>query len=110
MATTYSKSVLRAVAAEVVQDDADTDYFPSYEIISGAPARAAFFEPNLRSVARAGVDFVMGHFFAGLDLGGDAAEPGAIPDDAAEEAAMEAEMQDDDLVCEESILDTFNRG
>lgn len=110
VATTYSKSVLRAVAAEVVQDDADTDYFPSYEIISGAPARAAFFEPNLRSVARAGVDFVMGHFFAGLDLGGDAAEPGAIPDDAAEEAAMEAEMQDDDLVCEESILDTYNRG
>ena len=73
VATIYSKSVLRSVAGEMAADDPGVDYFPSYEIIAGAPARAAFFEPNLRSVVPQGVDLVMGHFFAGLNLTGSAA-------------------------------------
>ncbi|GAA3856483.1 GSCFA domain-containing protein [Streptomyces sedi] len=61
-ATTQAKSVLRAVAGQVAADDALTDYFPAYEIISGFPFRGAFFQPNLRSVTPEGVAFVMSHF------------------------------------------------
>ncbi|MGB3147485.1 MAG: GSCFA domain-containing protein [Paracoccaceae bacterium] len=108
-ATTYSKSVLRAVAGELAALDDRIDYFPSYEIITGAATRAGFFEPNLRSVAPQGVDFVMGHFFAGLRLNapavhGKEAAGSAAPDEAALEAAMAAE----ELVCEEMTLEAFN--
>lgn len=106
VATTQSKSVLRAVAGEMAADDATLDYFPSYEIITGAPTRAMFFEPNLRSVAQAGVDLVMQHFFAGLDMSAPALRPGTPPADDQTEARMAAE----DLACEEAVLEAFNRG
>lgn len=110
LATTLSKSVLRAVAGEVAAADPEVDYFPSYEIIAGAPARAGFFAPNLRSVEQAGVDLVMRHFFAGLDLSGAPVHgPGRQAGDAALAAADEA-MEAEDLACEESLLEGFNRG
>jgi hypothetical protein len=62
-ATVYSKSVLRAVAGHLASSFADIDYFPSYEIIAGTPARGFFYESNLRSVSPAGVDVVMRSFF-----------------------------------------------
>ncbi len=105
-ATTYSKSTLRAVAGDLAAADGAIDYFPSYEIISGAPARGAFWEPNMRSVARSGVELVMGHVFAGLDLSGPPAHDGE-PDPA---ARIEAEMAAAELVCEEMTLDRFNVG
>ena len=61
-ATIHSKSVLRAVAGDVCQTRRDTDYFPSFEIISAFPFKGMFFEPNLRNVAPEGVDFVMRAF------------------------------------------------
>jgi hypothetical protein len=106
VATTYSKSTLRAVAGDLAADADWIDYFPSYEIIMGAPARFAYFEPNLRSVTKAGVDVVMGHFFAGLDVGGEVTRVEAAAPDLA--AQIEAEMAADDLVCEEMVLDKFN--
>lgn len=110
VATTRSKSVLRAVAGEIAEADPNVDYFPSYEIISGAPARAMFFEPNMRSVAPQGVDFVMRHFFAGLNLSGSARA--GLPassgfNDA--ETKIEAEAAAEDIVCEELTLETYNR-
>ena len=65
VATTYSKSVLRAVAGELAEDVEDIHYFPSYEIISSHPARGMFFEPDLRNVNMFGVNYVMSHFFSG---------------------------------------------
>src|SRR5262249_38303714 len=47
-ATTYSKAVLRSAAGEYANARAFADYFPSYELITGAPFRGRFFEPNLR--------------------------------------------------------------
>jgi acetyltransferase-like isoleucine patch superfamily enzyme len=64
VATMYSKSVLRGVAGRVASENDFVDYFPSYEIIAAPPMRGMFFEPNMRSVSPAGVDFVMSHFFA----------------------------------------------
>ncbi|MBV8534581.1 MAG: GSCFA domain-containing protein [Alphaproteobacteria bacterium] len=62
-ATTYSKSVLRAAAGEFCAGQSDACYFPSYEIVTGAYARGAYFAENLRTVTRAGVDHVMRCFF-----------------------------------------------
>jgi hypothetical protein len=65
VATTHSKSVLRAAAGQLADELAHVDYFPSYEIVTGVPYRARFYEPNLRTVTPDGVAFVMRHFFAG---------------------------------------------
>ncbi|HLZ07190.1 MAG TPA: GSCFA domain-containing protein, partial [Chloroflexota bacterium] len=65
-ATMESKSILRAVAGQLRSGHGWVDYFPSYEIISSPVFGGQFFEANLRSVAKAGVDFVMDSFFADL--------------------------------------------
>lgn len=108
VATTHSKAVLRAVAGEMAAEDDRVDYFPSYEIITGAPARAGLYEANLRSVTKAGVDLVMSHFFAGLNLAAPpvhAAEPAPAP-----EAEAEAQMAAEELACEEQLLEAYARG
>ncbi|MFI8008250.1 GSCFA domain-containing protein [Streptomyces sp. NPDC086010] len=90
VATTFSKSVLRAAAGQLADEDDRVDYFPSYEIVTALPGLAAlptlagdqeppgapgasgaasprgFFEANLRTVHPEGVAFVMGHFFRAL--------------------------------------------
>ncbi|GAB1646517.1 GSCFA domain-containing protein [Krasilnikovia sp. MM14-A1259] len=62
VASTHAKSVLRAVAGELAAQRDDVDYFPSYELITGAPFRARFYQANLRTVSPEGVAFVMRHF------------------------------------------------
>lgn len=59
VATTYSKSVLRAAAGEICARHQNCDYFPSYEIVTGNYARGAYFENDLRQVTAEGVDHVM---------------------------------------------------
>ncbi|HET6211036.1 MAG TPA: GSCFA domain-containing protein [Jatrophihabitans sp.] len=66
VATSYSKSVLRAVAGQLATELDFVDYFPSYELITGAPFRSGFFEANLRTVSAEGVAFVLRHFLAAL--------------------------------------------
>ena len=62
VATMESKSILRAVAAQLCAARGGVDYFPSYEIISSPVFGGQFFEPNMRSVSKTGVDFVMDSF------------------------------------------------
>jgi hypothetical protein len=64
VATTYSKSVLRAVAGALAAEFADVDYVPSYEIIAAPWSKGALYESNLRSVTPEGVATVMRMFFA----------------------------------------------
>ena len=64
VSTSYSKSVLRAVAGELALQSDDIDYFPSFEIISNPWTRGVFYEANCRSVTPAGVSTVMKAFFA----------------------------------------------
>lgn len=92
VATSYSKSVLRAVAGDLAQDFDDIYYFPSFEIISTHPFRGAFFEPDLREVNQFGVSLVMDHFFSGPL----AAEFGSVTDE---------KHEDLDLICDEEALD-----
>ena len=62
-ATTYSKSVLRAVAGDMTAQFADVGYFPSYEMITGGPARGQWMAEDLRTVRPEGVAQVMQVFF-----------------------------------------------
>ena len=108
VATMRSKSVLRAVAGEMAEDEPSVDYFPSYEIISGAPTRAAFFEPNLRSVVPQGVEVVMGHFFRGLHLAGHARHGAEAEVDVARNRAIADDIRHEALLCEEAALEAYN--
>jgi hypothetical protein len=100
VATTYSKAVLRSVAGEYVAGRDHADYFPSYEIIAAAPFRGMFYEPNLRAVSKPGVDFVMDHFFRAMSA--------KYPWDALAPKQAAAPAEDDEIICEEAILDEFN--
>lgn len=104
LATTYSKSVLRAVAGSAVARCPDIDYFPSYEIITNPLARGVFFESNLRSVRPEGVAAVMRAFFAEHAFAGreaESARQAELTPSAAQDTALAA------LQCEEELLDGF---
>lgn len=110
-ATSQSKSMLRAVAAELVQAQARVDYFPSYEIITHPAYRGRFFAPNLRSVLPEGVDHVMTQFFRdqAAAFGG---EVPAVPVPARPQPGLaqdpEPELTEaEELRCEEEILASF---
>lgn len=100
-ATTYSKSVLRAVAGMLTEERPNVDYFPSYEIITAPAARGMFYAPNMRSVVPDGVNTVMGHFFAGQDrvFGPPKARKG--------QGAASDPAPTEDVRCDEEILDAF---
>ncbi|MEU6073733.1 GSCFA domain-containing protein [Micromonospora sp. NPDC047074] len=107
-ATGYSKSVLRAAAGQLAQEDDHVDYFPSYELITGFPFRGVFFAPNLRTVTPAGVAFVMRHFFAALDRVRGATRPADINAPASERRADTADGGD--LYCDDAVLDRYRAG
>lgn len=95
-ATTYSKSVLRAVAGQLAQELDYVDYFPSFEIINSHVMGGRFYEADKRSVSEQGVDHVMRQFFA------EHQPPGA---GAQEEAGADASVQ-----CDEELLAAFGKG
>lgn len=66
VSTTYSKSVLRVAAEEIVNSHDNVYYFPSYEIITGQHIGNAYYGPDKRSVTERGVDHVMGVFMSRL--------------------------------------------
>jgi hypothetical protein len=100
-ATTYSKSVLRAVAGQLFDECADVDYFPSYELIATPFSRGMFYQPNLRNVTQAGVDNVMRVFFA---------EHKNLSQQASRESQSSAPvMSKDDVICEEVLLEAFGK-
>ncbi|MFD9905301.1 GSCFA domain-containing protein [Streptomyces sp. NPDC059063] len=120
-ATTYSKSVLRAVAGQLAQELDHVDYFPAYEIVTGFPFKAEFYEPNLRTVSPDGVGFVMRQFFDALADGPSANAPSAnapstgdpstgdpqpgAPQSSARPATTTA---GEDFWCDDAVLDYYN--
>lgn len=117
-ATTYSKSVLRAVAGEVSNKYSFVDYFPSYEIITAPAFRGMFYEPNMRSVHPDGVAFVMSSFFECLHSSGmaDTSEPVrevaiAAPKrpKANRKNRVTPDEGEDEVVCEEMMLGAFGK-
>lgn len=95
MATTYSKSVLRAVAGQLADNRKYVDYFPSFEIINSHVMRSQFYGEDMRTVMEEGVDFVMGHFFS--------EHPPSITLSDNESV----QEMDYDLACDEELLAAF---
>ncbi|MDU8914158.1 GSCFA domain-containing protein [Aestuariicoccus sp. MJ-SS9] len=100
-ATSHSKSILRAVAGQVAEDDVGVDYFPSYEIITHPVFRGVFYQPNMRSVAPEGVATVMRHFF------GDQARAFPRKGRRNRVALAGKPLKSMDVVCEEEMLSAF---
>ncbi|MBZ0128710.1 MAG: GSCFA domain-containing protein [Rhodobacteraceae bacterium] len=92
VATTYSKSVLRAAAGAVAAANAAVDYFPSYEMITSPVGQGRFFAANQRDVTDQGVQFVMQQFFRAIGHQPGIAARGADPD-AADAVICDEEMQ-----------------
>ncbi|EGV28541.1 GSCFA domain protein [Thiorhodococcus drewsii AZ1] len=107
LATTYSKSVLRAVAGQLSMHQHDIDYFPSYEIVSNPWSDYQFFEENLRSVRESGVNAVMQAFF--LEHEGLVNNENLLLRSSSSEKVSEPDEDFENLVCEEAILDAFSR-
>lgn len=99
----HTKSLLRAVASELTFNTPSIDYFPSYELVASPAARGIFYNQNLRTIAAPGVDFVMGHFFEGLNLSGPLKYGTSAPVAPAPKPAKSAE----DLACEELDLEAY---
>lgn len=105
VATMESKSILRSVAGHLARKMSYVDYFPSYEIINSAPFKGTFFESNLRSVNHVGVDFVMETFFNAIK--NKFGSP-SLPGDIKLATSVNNDPDDDDnVVCEEELLDAF---
>ncbi|MCP5037979.1 MAG: GSCFA domain-containing protein [Rhodobacteraceae bacterium] len=108
-ATTYSKSVLRAVAGMVAEDHDFVDYFPSYEIITAPAFRGMFYAPNMRSVVPEGVSFVMQNFFADQKtaFGGQGKPTVKSGAKGSKGDRVTARNQHNDVKCEEELLNAF---
>jgi hypothetical protein len=103
VATTYSKSVLRAVAGDLAEDIAGVFYFPSYEIIASHPSRGMYYEPDLRAVCPNGVEQVMFHFFKGAPV--PASEAPSTDTSAETRESSAADESEGYEHCEEALLD-----
>ena len=110
--TCLSKAVLRVAAANCVNSLENIAYFPAYEIVTGPHAGGRYFEDDLRSVTRAGVDHVMRCFFSHYTAEWETAssqhgEP--LSDMNSELAALDKIMKAEiaalsDVVCDEEAL------
>lgn len=107
-ATAYSKSALRSAAGYLAQSREDTDYFPSYELITAPAFKGQFFEQNMRSVSAGGVAFVMDQFFRGIEAAATPAVPEIVP--AAEHIASgnPATSGTETGICDDIILETWS--
>jgi GSCFA family len=101
-ASTYSKSVLRAVCGTLQQTNPDFDYFPSYEIITTPVVGGPFFARNLRDPSPEGVDTVFGVFSLAYE--------GGNPPMVQEKGAVSQPLTStEDVHCEEILLETFRK-
>jgi hypothetical protein len=120
VATTYSKSVLRAVAGSLADSYPNIDYFPSYEMIASPWTKGFFYEANMRAVNTGGVAAVMRVFFEQHGTGKVKIEE-ARPDAPRERRRSKREARPprqrkrgsqgdakvDEVVCEDILLEAF---
>ncbi|MET0267750.1 MAG: GSCFA domain-containing protein [Duganella sp.] len=107
VASSYSKSVLRAAAGEIEMRHDHVAYFPSYEIISHAGSYGQYMESDLREVTERGVQHVMTHFLATYLAPAQpvAATAAATATATAPQAFLQAPVFDTKAECEEIFND-----
>ena len=123
VASTYSKSVIRAAIGQFCSARERVTYFPSYELINHPRQSDWRFEKNLRSVSKAGVGYVMNHAFGDDELVPSVAaveEPSknTVNNDSTSATVnyttdpmnVETGLQNDpEALCEEEMLDAYAR-
>lgn len=136
LASTYSKSVIRAAVGQYCEDSERATYFPSYELISHHTETDWRFDNNLRTISESGVRYVMGHAFgenthrteahaysenthrptAQADLENvNHSKPQAyvgITDNSELQVlaeSVQSSKQRQDAICEEELLDSYSR-
>ena len=110
VATSYSKSVLRAVCGTISDHYADVDYFPSYEIITSLNSRGVYFENNQRSVSVTGVQTAMNMFLQAHGLNNSPEQNNTDSKKAKSFASnLSSPNSHEDLVCEEQLLESFSQ-
>ena len=100
VASSYSKAVLRAAAGAVAGTDDGVDYFPSCELVSAHPVRAALFSRTSARSRRAACAFVMRHFF-------EVHRSDEVERRGRRGRRRRGRLHQDDVVCEEERLETF---
>lgn len=108
-ATTYSKSVLRAVAQTLANQHEAVHYFPSYEIITGPHAQGRYYESDLRGIRPEGVDHAMRVFVDSFVVSDDVKAPSpTVPVEqkaSGDEADLLSEVRsNEDVVCDEELI------
>lgn len=108
VASSYSKSVLRAVCGEIETRYNYVQYFPSFEIVGHAASFGQYLASDLREVSERGVAHVMGCFFSTFMAPEESQTP-VIPSQSANEAQATAARQAAtdmlDVECEEMFND-----
>ena len=97
VSTAYSKAALRVAAEELCRRYDWIDYFPSYEIITGAPTAGLYYEDDAREVNALGVAHVMRVFECHYVEGANA-RSGAVP------LAVPSGAQPG-VICDEAMID-----
>lgn len=98
VATAYSKAVLRAVCGALCARFDNVDYFPSYEIMTAQHARGAYYEANMRTVARQGVATAMRCFFDAH---------GVTPPATQSPVPTSPPRTAEDVQCDDALLEAF---
>ena len=107
VATTYSKSVLRAVAGQLSTNQAHIDYFPSFELATNPRLHSTSFAQNLRTIRSEAVENVMRHFFNAHLMKGEGQLLKALSPQGGKRE-IGTDLVDDTLVqCEEQLLEAF---
>jgi hypothetical protein len=102
VSTTYSKSVLRVAADQIISRFDWVDYFPSYEIITGSYAGGLYYEADYREVNSRGVAHAMRCFVRNY--------ASHAPSEALSERPLPRETSDTmhrDIICDEEAIDAI---
>lgn len=97
VASQYSKSVLRAVAGYLADNDEVFEYFPSFEIITVNNVNDFRFNENRRTVSSQAIEYVMSHFKS------------AFCDNKITQSQNNRERNHQETVCDEERLDALNK-
>ncbi|MBT8154525.1 GSCFA domain-containing protein [Epibacterium ulvae] len=113
-ATSYSKSVLRAVAGTVCDQFPDVDYFPSYEIFTSPLFKGQFYQDNMRDPSPDGIAAAMDLFFSAHQADQKTVPAPHITPPAPNTAAAAKEAADrfaaeQQTICDEMLLGNENR-
>jgi hypothetical protein len=98
VANTCAKSTLRSAAGQLAAEYDHIDYFPSYEIVTNPRLHSTSFSDNLRSIRPEAAENAMRHFMLAHSMKSQQCAVSGV------ESSIAA-PSDDDIECEDALLD-----